>query len=385
VSEQTYDPILEYRELTSVRLLSPLRAPQPGRALVLVPHNGPPRTVHYGEAIPNARYGTYRYAFVVDVTEHRLLLEIPLLSRDPSFGFQGSVGLVCRVDDAAEVVGRGIHNVAEAIKDHIKRMLRQVSRDYDIKQFHEAEHALNTAVRDFTGDSAIRLRNISVELVVNEAEIIASGAEFREGERRGRLSAMRRDDQLAMLRREGAEGVLAEIMASEGPRAVWELMASTEADERAELMAAMKAILEHGDEHREPFDLVPMERAVIGRMLEGSGAPFGGTRPGRVRGIVRTELEAGRVLDDRDAERPRGVAGAVYAESPRATASPGDRHAEPPDDEPIGGTAGGDTDAGPPPGTSDRTAERRDGGAPRVSRIRGARPSADYSREERRQ
>lgn len=217
MEELTYDPVLDSQTVPRWRLLNPLRPPAPGRALVLVPDSGVALTVHPGEEIPDARFGTYQSVFTVDLTEHRLVLEIALLSRDATFSFRSRVDVVCRVADPAEVVARGIRDMSGALYGHLRRMLRQVSRDYDIGEFHEAEEALNRAVRDVTGDSAVRLRNIHVELLVDEDEIAASGREFRDVVRETRLDGMRRKRHLDMIRDDGVEGIIAEIMEREGP------------------------------------------------------------------------------------------------------------------------------------------------------------------------
>jgi hypothetical protein len=156
--EITYDPIVESRALRLLRF--PLRAPEMGRVLVLVPRFGGPQTIHHGGSVPNAWMGVYQYSYLVDATEHRLNLHVPLLSKDPGFAFRGLVGLVARVNDPVEVVARGIRDVSAALRDHTKWALRQVSRDYDIAQFHEAEYALNATVRGFTGVAVLAVRHL---------------------------------------------------------------------------------------------------------------------------------------------------------------------------------------------------------------------------------
>ncbi|MEK8170927.1 hypothetical protein NKH77_19225 [Streptomyces sp. M19] len=70
----TYDPVVDSQPLPRVRVLSPLRPPPPGRALVLVPDAGPALTVWPGERVPDAVFGVYQGMFTVDTTEHRLVL-----------------------------------------------------------------------------------------------------------------------------------------------------------------------------------------------------------------------------------------------------------------------------------------------------------------------
>ncbi|MFG2842831.1 hypothetical protein ACGF12_06595 [Kitasatospora sp. NPDC048296] len=367
MDSSTYDPVLVEEQLAWLRLRNPLRPPAPGRALVLVPNDGPALTVRPGEEISDAWVGRYQTAYTVDTTEHRLVLGIPLLSRDPTFAFRSEVALVCAVTDPAEVVARGIRDMSDALFDHMRRMLRTVSRDYDIAEFHEAEAALNRRVREFTGDSAVRLRNIHVELLVDEDEAATSGRTYRDVVRETRLADMRRQRHLDMLRSDGFEGLIAEIMEREGPRAAQELIAKAEADEREELMRTFELVMERGDADREPFEVAKTERTVLGRVLGGSDAPFGGTRASRVRG---------RGVTDRPVEPRPGA----WAEDRPATVLPGEvvrsPIAGPPEDEPLAdkvpldkASAGADDVLRPGPGrVPDRT-----GGVepPRVSRVRG--------------
>ncbi|MFJ6786878.1 hypothetical protein [Streptomyces angustmyceticus] len=363
MEELTYDPVLDSQTVPRWRLLNPLRPPVPGRALVLVPDSGVALTVHPGEEIPDARFGTYQSVFTVDLTEHRLVLEIALLSRDATFSFRSRVDVVCRVADPAEVVARGIRDMRGALYGHLRRMLRRVSRDYDIGEFHEAEEALNHAVRGFTGDSAVALRNIHVELLVDEDEIAASGREFRDVVRETRLDGMRRKRHLDMIRDDGVEGIIAEIMEREGPRAALAWIEKGEAEKREARLQAMRMVLERGDAHREPFEQTELERAVVEDVLGDGEGPFGGVRRGRLRGALAAGSRSEHPEPERRAEEEPPGRGAL-----RGEVVPPHRDTAPPEDEPV-----------PPRRTAHKPAARPSSGSTpsdstpteRVSRVRG--------------
>ncbi|MEV0386335.1 hypothetical protein [Nonomuraea sp. NPDC050643] len=311
----TYNPITKSTNLSLVLPRKPLRPPAPGMALVLAPRKGELLTIRHGESIPDAWYGTYRHVHLVDVTEHRLVLSMPLLSRDPAFGFPSLVRLNCRVADPAEIVLRGIVDVSGALYLPIQRMLRRVSRDFDIGELHLAEDALTESMRTFTGDAALRLRNVTVELVVDSSEILASGRAYRDIERETRLIEMRRERHLRMLRRDGAEGLIAEIMEREGPRAAYDMIAHAEREERQELLAAWQAMLKHSEAEREPWESLQAERALRDRMSGGSSSPFGGIRSTRLRGTLGSpqalddEPRHDRSGGERNGHRPSRVRG----------------------------------------------------------------------------
>ncbi|MGI5199731.1 hypothetical protein ACQEVY_39875 [Streptomyces sp. CA-288835] len=309
MEEQTYDPVLGSEALPKWRLTNPLRPPAPGRALVLVRDSGSSLTIRSGEEIPSSRFGTYQSVFTVDMTEHRLILDIPLISRDPAFSFRSRVDLVCRVADPAKVVQRGIRDMSGALYGVLRQTLRSVARDYDIAEFHEAEMALNVALATFTGDDAIRLRNIQIELLIDEDEITASGREFRDVVRETRLEGMRRRRHLDMIREEGVDGLIAGIMEKEGPRAALAWIEKNEAEKREVRREVMRMVLERGDADREPFEQAELERAVLDEVLrDGDGLFEAATRRGRLRGSLARALEAGpdeAVPESDDAELAR--------------------------------------------------------------------------------
>lgn len=244
--ELTYDPVLDRQPVPRWRLVNPLRPPAPGRALVLVPDKGAALTVLPGEEIPAARFGSYQSVYTVDLSEHRLILDIPLLSRDATFSFRSRVDVVCRVAEPAEIVARGIRDMSGALYGHLRKMLREVAREYDIAEFHEAERALNASVSGFRGDSAVLLRGLHVELLVDEDEIATSGREFRDVVRETRLDGMRRKRHLDLMRDEGVEGIIAEIMEREGPRAALAWIEKGEAEQREARLHALRMVLERG-------------------------------------------------------------------------------------------------------------------------------------------
>ncbi|WP_353945370.1 hypothetical protein ABII15_29920 [Streptomyces sp. HUAS MG91] len=400
MQEQTYDPVLEVTELSKWRLTSPLRPPDPGRALVLVRDSGPSLTVRSGEEIPSARYGSYRSVHTVDLGEHRLVLDIPLLSRDPTFSFRSRVDLICAVVDPAKIVARGIRDMSGALYGFVRTTLREVARDYDIAEFHQAERALNSAVASFAGDDAVRLRAVHVELLVDEDEIVTSGREFRDVERETRLSRMRRTRHVEMMREEGVDGLIAEIMEKEGPRAALAWIEKSDAEQREVKREVMRMVLERGDADREPFEQTELERAVLEEVLRGGGDGLFSTAPrrGRLTGSLSRALEPGAAEpgapDGEPAASPAGetLRGEVLREEPRPRPTgrwSGPRAAPdaPPEDEPLP-----PRDSAPPPrraepsqGASSSGHRAAEPAGPKVSRVRGTakRRTTDPGREPR--
>lgn len=366
----TYDPIVTVTDLPALRLLTPLRSPDPGQALVLVPHSGPAVTILPGGEVPAARFGTYRQAITVDTADRRLDLDLPLLSRDHTFAFRGRVTVICRVADPVAVVERGVRDVAAYLAEPIRGALRRTSRNFDIAEFHEAEQALDEAAGRLVGDKSIELRSVNVELLVDDDETATSGRAYRDIERASRLKGTKRRHNLDMLRTEGVEGLLADLLESKGEEAVMDRINAAEVSERAELFNALKMVLERGDAEREPFEVAEMERAVVDRVLGGSAAPFGGSRGSRVRGSLAPAAHSSDDTPPPRDSRTEPLRGKVLGSLP----------AGPPEDEPVGpATPWTPPPAAPAPesGTTPARATPDASGAPSVSRVRGVRKPGD--------
>lgn len=171
----TYDPVVEGRVLPRVRPPGSVRTPPPGRALVLAPDAGPMRTVGPGEPVPRLRAGAYRRMFLVDTTEHRLVLELRLAAPGSSALLRCRVELMCRVTDPGAVVARGIRDMSAAWDGPLRERLRSVSRGYGAERPQAVEDALNTALRDFTGDADVRLYGARAALLPRREPSAAPG------------------------------------------------------------------------------------------------------------------------------------------------------------------------------------------------------------------
>ncbi|MCK9904172.1 hypothetical protein CC117_30220 [Parafrankia colletiae] len=386
----TYNPLIEHREVPSIRWLKPIASPQDGTVLLLASAKGSVLAVQAGEPVPAAWLGTHRWLSVIDVRDHRVMFELALPSRDPAFAFRGRVSLVCYVKDPRAVLARGIDDVAAAVREYLRWMLTDVAGDFDITQFHQARRALNERLRHFAGDSAIGFREGHVELLLDEDEIEQSGRAIRDLQRKTRLAEMERNATLRALDERGAEALIAEIFQTEGARAALAYIDSAEAAEREMLARAWETILTRTDDKLEPFELAEAEAEVRRRLLSGSSAPFGGTRSRRLRGTARELTGAPEPGSSRgwDVDGSRPGSAAEAASDGGRTASTSTRTAptsaradgpseDPPWRDPVRRDSRGHATDGPPEDEPlpEGPGDARPAGAPRASRLRGtARP-----------
>ncbi len=288
----TYDPILGTRTLARFRLLEPIKPPGAGEALVLLPYRGAPETIRNGEQIPGSYFGTYERGYLVDLAEYRLSFDASLVSEDPSFSFHARTSISCRVADPAVVVARNIRDVTAALQAVMYPMMRSVARHFDVTRLHPATDALQSALGPLRGDAAFHLRAIDVELLPDPEASRRGTHDLYSTRREHKIRSVRREYNLEMMHKDGAEGLLAEILEKEGPRAALEWIKQAEVDDRAELRHALETMLGRSGRRREDFDLREAEEILLDRLHRPPNVPFGGTAPSRVRGI-RPSIERG--------------------------------------------------------------------------------------------
>jgi len=150
-----------------------LRPPSSGRALVLIPQEGPLLTVWPGQPLPAVLAGGYQAVLTLDVDEHVLVLPVQLPCAEPGAVFHRRVELLCRVADPALVVGHGIRDVGSVVYGPVRDALSAVARRYGPGQAAEADAAMEAALRDVAGDAAVRVR--CARLGADRGEARASG------------------------------------------------------------------------------------------------------------------------------------------------------------------------------------------------------------------
>lgn len=195
VTNTTFDPILKFRELGLFARLAP---PPLGTALVLQADEGEPLVVRAMEAVPNLWRGRYRRSFLVDTSAHHLRMEEQLPSADSAFTFQCVLTAKCAVRDPTLVVSLGIRDIAAALRVPIVRIMRAVTRGFDVSELGEAEAALDNALGVFRGDAAVRLDGHLIELSGGGRDTYSS-AEYQQASREIRIESLRRQHMLEML------------------------------------------------------------------------------------------------------------------------------------------------------------------------------------------
>ena len=153
----TYDPILETTE-------PPRAAPPPGTALVLEPPLGEPLMLMHGEHVPARHVAGYRRSHLVDVANHGLRLEAEVPSRIPSFVFAAVMSFHCQVTNPVMVATNDIRDMTATVRPRLVKILHAVAQRYDVLDGTVVEAAMNSALRRYYGNSAVRLGEFAVAL-----------------------------------------------------------------------------------------------------------------------------------------------------------------------------------------------------------------------------
>jgi len=364
---QTYNPILTDRDLSRFRV-SALSPPRLGTALVLVPHQGGLVRVDPGGAVPGARLGHYRSAYVIDTAEHDLAIPAQLPSADSAFVFQAVIHCRCRVQSPEQVATRQLRDVGALVKAAAVPRLRPASAEFDIGDSARAEAVLAKALNTAVYDTAIAVVGDYVELPVHADEASAARS-LRDAVRNERVLAVA-TDPLREAISSGVPGILARHLAAnptDTAEAV-ELLVGGEMVESEQMLNAISILVGGAGKDGEAFETWDARKKLMDRFITRVSSG-GGLSPGGRRSAVE-----GRGGDGRGASRVRGALLAGPAPGPGSSDAGSERRAETPAEPPI--IAGSVVEAG---AERDPDRDREKGRRSRVvlPRADGPRPSSE--------
>lgn len=169
---ETYNPILDIKDLGRQGLLQKPPVPDAGVALVFSGDGRPllivkqgQKTITWGEA----RW-SYNKLYRVDMTEHPLSFQCDVPCKGDAYQFHAEVTFRCSVGNPKAIVERNITDVAQWIKFSVEETMRDISRQYDVKDSGYAENPMRLAVNQAISESGFNLSNFILKLSL-EAEV----------------------------------------------------------------------------------------------------------------------------------------------------------------------------------------------------------------------
>jgi hypothetical protein len=167
---ESYNPILEIKDLGRQGLLQKPPVPEAGVALVFSGDGRPLLTVMQGEKTitwGEARWG-YNKLYRVDMTEHPLSFQCDVPCQGDAYQFHAEVTFRCSVLNPQAIVQRNITDVAQWIKSSIEETMRDISRQYDVKDSGNAESPMRFAVNQAISELGFNLSNFTLKLSLEQ-------------------------------------------------------------------------------------------------------------------------------------------------------------------------------------------------------------------------
>ncbi len=167
---ETYNPIIERKDLERQSLFQKPPVPEAGVALVFSGDGRPLLTVMQGQKTitwGEARWG-YNKLYRVDMTEHPLSFQCDVPCKGDAYQFHAEVTFRCSVHNPQAIVQRNITDVAQWIQSSVEEIMRNISRQYDIKDSGNAEIPMSRAVNDAISESGFNLSNFTLKLSFEE-------------------------------------------------------------------------------------------------------------------------------------------------------------------------------------------------------------------------
>jgi hypothetical protein len=350
--ETTYDPILGGPDQLPYMQVRALPPPQLGTALVLISSRGDLVTCRAGAPVPSIRFGNYRTAYYIDVTEHQLVLDAQLPSSASGFVFYVHLTYRCRVIDAARVADRQIRDVGELLGPRLTTSMRVAARRIDISDTSDAEEAVHDALTRGSFDPSLEITVGSVEFPVHADEAADSSRTIREAHRTNRLNEIKVGPMRKLLAG-GSPDLLALHLAThpEDTGPTMEMIVAGDMAEAQNMLQAISIMYGRDGGEEEPFESRDerkrlMERFLSralptggGRYISGPGAhdrhddgPRGGSRlrGSLSRGSRDEHLAISAEVVDHGHDEPYGADGRRSDPSPRSSApDPAHRRREP--------------------------------------------------------
>jgi hypothetical protein len=197
----TFNPILQARELKSFTLSNPMPAPAPGRAIVLGAKDQPPLVIRHGDgnAPSFGQYwlGKYKWFYEVDVGARQLTFEEVLYSKENITAFRASITLTCAVSDPAIIVENRVNDVTAVLRPRIHKALADIAVAYKLEQLDQLKIAVNRGGFAHAAPAGLSLGSFICNLsLTRDAEKIAQARVTQELEQKKNLEQAQLDHKL---------------------------------------------------------------------------------------------------------------------------------------------------------------------------------------------
>jgi hypothetical protein len=148
--KETFNPILSQEDVRGWSLTKEIPVPAPNTVLVLSRSGGELSVISHTDkpiSFSRFKFGGYNFLYKIDVGEYVLKIDCSLPSKTSGFDFPTTVEITCSVFDPQIIVRAGTQDVASVLKARLINEMKQISRDYDLRENAMAEKDINRSVR----------------------------------------------------------------------------------------------------------------------------------------------------------------------------------------------------------------------------------------------
>lgn len=148
--QETFNPILSQEDVRGWSLTKQIPVPEPNTVLVLSRSGGELLVISHTDkpiSFSKFKFGGYNFLYKVNVGEHVLKIDCSLPSKITGFDFPSIVEIKCSVFDPQIIVRCGTQDIASVLKARLINEMKQISRDYDLRENSMAEKDINRSVR----------------------------------------------------------------------------------------------------------------------------------------------------------------------------------------------------------------------------------------------
>lgn len=221
----TFNPILQSRELKALSASNPNPSPAPGRAVVLAGKSQPLLVIRHGDRGAPTRgqlmLGKYNWFYEVDVTEQQLSFDETLQSSDNIVAFRAAINLSCFVRDPGLIVENNVTDALREIRPSIGEAMAEIAIRYNIGELNLMRQEMRRINLTRTAHVGFTISRLSFNLsLTKEAEKIAQTQALERLDHHTSLERLDREHELKdkrsvrtkRLMEEGPESLLAEYL-----------------------------------------------------------------------------------------------------------------------------------------------------------------------------